>query len=118
MCKLISFVCLVLTFALVATTYVDCPDPRNQLVIGDLEEQMDGWQPWGSATVNYSGVGVTLNEWSLETRTSTGWQQDIGYAFTGDRAAFFNHQYFCIDITRLADEWTRNAILTRVTGAA
>jgi len=105
--KLISFVCLVLTFALVSTTY------GADAVIGDWEQALDGWTSWG-ATMNYAQpTGVTLNEWSLAMGPQVGWWKDAIALQWKDgeepsvegRDLFYGHDTFSMDITLLASEW-------------
>jgi hypothetical protein len=101
-----KLICVYLvTLVLASAAYSDCP-AGNQKVIGDWEVETDGWVALGSASLNYSTIGVTLNEYSLQVTTEPGWQQAVAYKFQdNDPADFFSHQYFCVDITRIASEW-------------
>jgi hypothetical protein len=117
MCKKLIILCLVLTFTLVSTSYGECPSPYRQLVIGDWELASDGWISWGSATLNYSTIGVTLNEFSLQVTHNNGWNIDPVYPMQsqgpnppplGNTEEFFLRQYFCVDVTRIASEWVED----------
>ena len=105
MCKkLIYFVCFVLTFALVSTSY-------GQTVIGDWELSDDGWIDWNNGfpidpnnmpPYSYEDtIGVTLNEWSLKLTGVTGWDQTLAINLNsaGHAADFMANDTFEIDFT-------------------
>jgi len=108
--KLISFVCLVLTFALVSPSYGG--------VIGDWEDSNDGWVDpgpagWGNAggVLTYGeSQGVTLNAYSGKITDTPGWHWNMlnatwnaGTLLTS--ADFQANNEFSIDVTRLAADW-------------
>jgi len=105
MCKKLCFLTLsVLILSLTSTSY-------GEVVIGNFEQQMDGWAacswgPPGNPTFSYSTTGVTLDSYSLKAVQPTGWYWFlINTNVNGD--AFRANNIISIDITRLANEWTR-----------
>jgi len=105
MCKKLCFLILsVLMLSLTSTSY-------GEVVIGNFEQQMDGWAacswgPPGNPTFSYSTTGVTLDSHSLKAVQPTGWYWFlINTNVNGD--AFRANNIISIDITRLANEWTR-----------
>ncbi len=106
MCKKLCFLTLsVLILSLTSTSY-------GEVVIGNFEQQMDGWAactwgPPGNPTFSYSTNEVTLDSYSLKAVQPTdgfNWFL-INTNVNGD--AFRANNIISIDITRLANEWTR-----------
>lgn len=112
MCKkLITFVCCVLAFALVSTSY-------GETVIGDWESSPDDWIDWGNkksiddpcnmpvrtdgrAGYQYEGtLGITLNDVSLHV-THSGWGQSLAIKLqdAGHVADFMANDTLEIDYT-------------------
>jgi len=102
--RLFHLICLVLVCALASTTY--------GVVIGDFENEMDGWAVvTGDAAVTstYSTTGVTLNEHSLRLVVPDGgYILCLTYNIPGQDMtdAFRKAQKISVDVTRLAAEWT------------
>jgi len=105
MCKKLCFLLsVVLALSLVPTSY-------GQVVIGNFEDNMDGWMkcgwgPPGNPTFSYSTTGVTLDTKSLKAVQPTGWYWFL-INTTVDADAFRANNIISMDITRLANEWTR-----------
>jgi len=106
MCKKLCFLILsVLMLSLTSTSY-------GEVVIGNFEQQMDGWAactwgPPGNPTFSYSTNEVTLDSYSLKAVQPTdgfNWFL-INTNVNGD--AFRANNIISIDVTRLANEWTR-----------
>jgi len=100
MCKkLITFVCCVLAFAMVSTTY-------GETVIGNWEDSNDGWGAWVSNSVQPSAnlsqqtaVGVTLDSYALVVHQE-GWGQALAYDFDYDGSvALAANDTFSIDFS-------------------
>ncbi len=109
MCKkLISLISVILVLAMVTTSY-------GQVVIGNWEGDMDGWYIWEAdptCIVDYNDtIGVTLDSNSLKVINPLGWNTSIAIDLNNEGLVdeFFNNNTFSIDITRLANEWTRAA---------
>jgi len=83
-------------------------------VIGDWENEMDGWAIWPAApngtTTDYNDtIGVTLNSHSLELYVPEGGPQEALYIQLDDEGLvddFFRSSLFSVDVTRLAEQWT------------
>ncbi len=81
-------------------------------VIGNFEQDLDGWVVGGSADVRYSDTnGVTLDQYSLDVYTPTGaWASVLTLNIldpnlTAVRDAFFTNTKLSADITRLVVDW-------------
>ncbi len=104
--KRICAVCVTGVLALASASYAD-------LVIGDWEQDMDGWQLHGDAPegtdIRYSDSnGVTLGNYSLDVYVPVGEYKLILYyniVGQGILEDFRNYQKISIDVTRLANEW-------------
>jgi len=106
MCKKLCFLILsVLMLSLACTSY-------GEVVIGNFEQQMDRWtsctwSPPGNPTFDYGTTGVTLGSYSLKAVQPTdgfNWFL-INTNVSGND--FRANNIISIDITRLANEWTR-----------
>jgi hypothetical protein len=105
MCKKLCFLIIsALMLSLTSASY-------GEVVIGDFEQQMDGWAacgwgPPGNPTFSYGTSGVTLGSSSLKAEQPTGWYWFlINNSVNGDD--FRANNIISMDVTRLADEWTR-----------
>ncbi len=85
----------------------------TDVVIGNFEQQMDGWVAGGSADVLYSDVnGVTLDQYSLDVWIPTGeWNTDVLTLNLLDPnqaavlEAFRANTKITADVTRLVANW-------------
>jgi hypothetical protein len=102
--KLCFLILSVLMLTLTSASY-------GEVVIGNFEQQMNGWTectwgPPGHPTFSYGTSGITLDSYSLKAVQPTGW-----YWFlinTGVNADDFRaNNVIAMDVTRLANEWTR-----------
>lgn len=107
----ISILCTILVVALASTGYGVC-DPNNCVVIGDWEQQSDGWIDWGNkepidSPNNMPGkyqyepdFDVTLGDWSLHLN-QCGWNQNLAINLnsTGHVDDFFANKCFCFDVS-------------------
>jgi hypothetical protein len=107
--KLIYLVSLIFVLALVTASYGDD-------VIGNWEDDsLDGWEictfdpPGNTVLTPGHTTGVTLGSGSLKMVNDLGWKFAIILSLMGNDLTdeFFANNTFSIDITRLADEWTR-----------
>ena len=102
--KLFCLILFVLVLTLTPTTY-------SEVVIGNFEQQMDGWAacgwgPPGNPDFSYGTSGVTLDGYSLKAVQPTGWYWFlINTNVNGDD--FRANNIIAMDVTRLSDEWTR-----------
>jgi len=93
--KLISFVSIVLMFTLASTSY--------GIIIGDWEQNMDGWTAQNGATSSYSTIGVTLNNYSLDLDAPTGaFTWSLQHDGVLDLAS---NPILSIDVTWVAADW-------------
>jgi hypothetical protein len=96
MCK--KLICFVLTLGLASTSY--------GLVIGDFEQQMDGFGPtWEepAPTFDYSTIGATLGDYSLSVQPNVnGWQWSFMRSGILDLDTY---DTLSVDVTWIAAEW-------------
>jgi hypothetical protein len=91
---------------------VEAPKSTD-LVIGNWEQQLDGWVVGGGADANYSDTnGVTLGAYSLDVNVPTGaWNTDILVLNLLDPnnaaalAAFKINTKITVDVTRMLADW-------------
>jgi hypothetical protein len=91
---------------------VEAPKSTD-MVIGNWEQQLDGWVVGGGADVNYSDTnGVTLGAYSLDVNVPTGaWNTDILVLNLLDPnnaaalAAFKVNSKITVDVTRIVADW-------------
>jgi len=106
MCKKMIYLVMMAILGLASTGLAD-------RVIGDWEQQMDGWQIPGDAPagtdVRYSDSnGVTLGNYSLDLYVPEGGYKNILYYDVRGQGAFedfLQYQNISIDVTRLAKDW-------------
>ncbi|UCG46822.1 MAG: PEP-CTERM sorting domain-containing protein [Phycisphaerales bacterium] len=102
---------VIVLMSLALGVFLVCP-AGAALVIGDWENDMDGWilqteNPGNEA--GYSTVGVTLNDNSLRmSAPGGGWAKALQIKFQdlGLVDEFLANDTFSIDVTRLVNEWT------------
>ncbi len=93
--------------------------PRSySTVIGDFENQMDGWEVYMNApegtTADYNDThGITLHDHSLKVQTSiNNWWMEVltlNLVTEGRVFDFLNGSVFSMDVTRLPSEWELNS---------
>jgi len=104
--NLMYVVCVAATLSLASTGLAD-------RVIGDWEEQMDGWRihadaPAGTDARYSDSNGVTLGKHSLDLYVPVGGYKLILYYDVRSQGAFddfLKYQKISIDVTRLAKDW-------------
>jgi hypothetical protein len=85
----------------------------TDFILGNFEQQLDGWVVGGGADVRYSDTnGVTLDKYSLDVWIANGaWNQDVLVMNLLDPnnaaalAAFKSNTKLSVDVTRLVRDW-------------
>jgi len=83
--------------------------PGTAYIIGDWEDNMDGWTIYGGnpATAGYSTSGATLNNKSLMVQMSSPFYWGISLLNPDDEtfAQFLANDTFSIDVTFINEDW-------------
>ena len=100
-----TFVLALLGIALAMSPATRASEP---VVIGDWENQMDGWERTGSTGSYNNTVGVTRGDYSLEAHVPPGWQGIIrSYPDDTDLLqAFKDNDTISLDVTRIVADWS------------
>ena len=83
--------------------------PGTAYIIGDWEDNMDGWTKYGgnTATVGYSTSGATLNNKSLKLEMATPFFWQLTLVVNDEtRAQFLANDMFSLDVTFVNEDWT------------
>lgn len=77
------------------------------LVVGDFEDNMDGWVLWNGSS-SYSTIGATLNNKSLRIEAPADWQTTavLPLQSTGGIGDFLANDTMSMDVTFVTADWT------------